>query len=368
MSTILKLPGLIDTHVHLREPGATQKEDFETGTKAAVAGGYTLVLDMPNNPNPTISRPALDEKISLAQNRIFCDLGFHLGVGSHLKGGKLNVDKYQDLKEKVFGLKVYMNHTTGPLLIEEMQELDLIFSRWPKDKPLMVHAEEETLAKAIILAKKHGNKLHVCHVARKIELELIMQAKSEKLPITCEVTMHHLYLTHADEERLKYYGMMRPPLASREDQNFLWENLDSIDIIASDHAPHTKEEKEGEKLVNGVPGLETSLPLLLQAVNDKRLTINDVQRMCHDRPKEIFNIPDTQNSNPRGLSFDTYVEVDLDEEWTISNEGLYTKCGWTPFKGLRVKGKVLKTIIRGKTVFENGKIIGTPNGQVIFPL
>lgn len=368
MSKIVKLPGLIDTHVHLREPGATQKEDFETGTKAAIAGGYTLVLDMPNNPNPTVSEAALNEKTALATNRIYCDLGFHLGVGSHLKGGKLNIDEFEELKDKVFGLKVYMNHTTGPLLVEDKEELDLIFSRWPKDKPLMVHAEEETLAKAIILAKKHGNKLHVCHVARKIELELIKQAKSEGLPITCEVAMHHLYLTHADEERLGHYAMMRPPLASQEDQDFLWQNLDSVDIIASDHAPHTKEEKEGEKVVNGVPGLETSLPLLLQAVSDGRITINDIQRMCHDRPKEIFNIPELQNSNLGGLSFDTYVEVDLDEEWTISNDALFTKCGWTPFEGLRVKGKVKKVVLRGQTVFEDGEIVGEASGKVIFPL
>ncbi|MBI2593041.1 amidohydrolase family protein [Candidatus Daviesbacteria bacterium] len=292
MTKLIKLPGLIDTHVHLREPGATQKEDFETGTKAAIAGGYTLVLDMPNNPDPTISETAINEKITLAKNRIYSDLGFHLGVGSHLKGGKLNVDEFQDLKDRVFGLKVYMNHTTGPLLIEDNGELDLIFSNWPKDKILMVHAETETLAKAITLAKKHGNRLHVCHIARKIELELIIQAKSEGLPVTCEVAMHHLYFTHADEERLGHFAMMRPPLASQEDQDFLWANINSIDTIASDHAPHTREEKEGKKVVNGVPGLETTLPLLLQAVNDERITLQRVTEMTSDSPRKIFNIPE----------------------------------------------------------------------------
>lgn len=363
MSNIIKLPGLIDTHVHLREPGAIHKEDFETGTKAAIAGGYTLVLDMPNNPNPTISEVALNEKITLSKNRIYCDLGFHLG------GVKLNVDQYQSLKDRVFGLKVYMNHTTGPLLVEDKDELDLIFSSWPKMKVLMVHAEEETLAKAIVLAKKHGNRLHICHVARKIELELIKQAKSEGLQITCEVALHHLYLTHTDEERLGHFGMMRPPLASQEDQDFLWENLDSIDIIASDHAPHTKQEKDGEKVVNGVPGLETTLPLLLNALNPDvssysnrglyKLTIERIIEMTSTNPRKIFNIPKQS---------DTYVEVDLAQEWTISDEGLFTKCGWTPFEGLRVKGKVIRTVIRGKTVFENGKIIGDPIGETIFPI
>lgn len=352
MSNIIKLPGLIDTHVHLREPGNTHKEDFETGTKAAIAGGYTMVIDMPNNPNPITNEEALEEKIQLAQNRIYCDLGFHFG------GSKDAVPYFQEIKDKVFGLKVYMNHTTGPLLIEDKDELELIFSNWPKDKVLMVHAEQETLAKAIVLAKKHGNKLHVCHVARKIELELIMEAKEEGLPISCEVGMHHLYLTQLDEQRLKQYAMMRPPLASQEDQDFLWENINSIDTIASDHAPHTKEEKEGEKVVNGVPGLETSLPLLLNAMNDERITLDQIIKMTSTNPRKIFNIPEQP---------DTYVEVDLDEEWEISNDDLYTKCKWTPFNGMKIKGKVKKTVLRGKTVFENGKIIGDARGSITYP-
>lgn len=384
MTKILKLPGLIDTHVHLREPGSTHKEDFETGTKAAVAGGYTVVLDMPNNPNPIITPEALEEKINLAKgvipsasegsintkqiatspeesaprndenhSRIYCDLGFHFG------GAKDAVPFFEQVKNKVFGLKVYMNHTTGTLLIEDNFVLDLIFSKWPKEKPLMVHAETETLAKAIVLAKKHGNRLHVCHVARKIELELIMQAKSEGMPITCEVAVHHLYLSHSDEERLKHYGMMRPPLASQVDVDFLWANINSIDIIASDHAPHTKEEKEGEKVVNGIPGLETTLPLLLQAINDKRLTLERLVEMTCDSPRKIFGIPEQE---------DTYVEVNLDQEWTISNDGLFTKAGWTPFAGMKIKGKILKTVIRGKTVFDSGEIESEPTGKVIFPI
>lgn len=352
MSNIVKLPGLIDTHVHLREPGNTQKEDFETGTKAAVAGGYTVVLDMPNNPNPITNPEALEEKINLAGGRVYCDVGFHFG------GSKNAVPFFQQVKDKAFGLKVYMNHTTGPLLIEDPQELDLIFSNWPKDKVLMVHAEQETLAKAVILAKKHGNKLHVCHVARKFELELIKQAKSEGLPVTCEVAMHHLYLTVDDINRLKHFGMMRPPLAQQEDIDYLWANIKDIDIIASDHAPHTWDEKMGEKVVNGVPGLETSLPLLLNAVHEGKISIERLIEMTSANPRRIFNIPEQP---------DTYVEVDLDAPQTIANEGLFTKAGWTPFVGMEIKGKVLSTVLRGQTVFENGQIIGEQKGQVIFP-
>ncbi len=353
MTNIVKLPGLIDTHVHLREPGSTQKEDFETGTKAAAAGGYTLVLDMPNNPNPITNPPALEEKIKLAQGKIYCDVGFHFG------GSREGAGYFEQVRNQVFGLKVYMNHTTGPLLIEDPEELDLIFSKWPKEKPLMVHAEQETLAKAITIAKKFGNKLHVCHVARKFELELIKQARSEGLNITCEAAMHHLYLTVDDINRLKHFGMMRPPLAKQEDIDYLWDNINDIDIIASDHAPHTWDEKMGDKVVNGVPGLETSLPLLLNAVNEGKLTIERLTEMTSVNPRKIFNIPEQEN---------TYTEVDMDAPQTISNEGLFTKAGWTPFVGMEIKGKIISTVIRGQTVFKEGQIIDGVTGKVVFPV
>ena len=359
MTNITRLPGLIDTHVHLREPGSTQKEDFSTGTKAAIAGGYTLVLDMPNNPIPIITPEALEEKINLAKGRIYADLGFHFG------GAKDGVpffdvkDKQSlPLRGKAFGLKVYMNHTTGPLLIEDKAELELIFSSWPKDKPLMVHAEAETLAKAIILAKKFKNKLHVCHVAKKLELELIKTARSEGLDITCEAAMHHLVFTHDDLLKLGPYGLMRPPLAQTEDKEYLWANINEIDTIASDHAPHTIEEKHGDKVVNGVPGLETTLPLLLNAVNEGKITIERVIEMTSTNPRKIFNIP---------VQPDTYTEVDLDEEYTIDPKDLYTKAGWTPFEGMKIRGKIKKVVLRGETVLENALIIGEPKGQVVFP-
>ena len=152
MQKLVRLPGLIDPHVHLREPGATQKEDFETGTKAAIVGGYTTVLDMPNNPVATISPEALQEKINLAKGRIYCDVGFHFGASSS------SIKYFTEVSKKVFGLKVYMNQTTGDLLMEDDQTLEAVFSAWPKDVPVLVHAEGDTLQKAISLAKRFGNK------------------------------------------------------------------------------------------------------------------------------------------------------------------------------------------------------------------
>ncbi len=351
MTNLVKLPGLIDPHVHLREPGATQKEDFETGTKAAISGGYTTVLDMPNNPIATVSPEALQEKINLASNKIYCDVGFHFGAS-----GK-SVQYFQEVAPKVFGLKVYMNQTTGDLLMEDDQTLEAVFSGWPKEKPLLAHAEGDTLQKAISLAKQFGNRLHVCHVSLKEEVKMIKQAKTEGLNISCEVSCHHLFLTEEDVERLGSFGMMKPPLSSKADQEALWEALvdGTIDMIGSDHAPHTKEEKLGEKPAYGVPGLETTLPLLLTAVNDGRLTIERLIELTSTNPRKVFGIPEQP---------ETYVEVDMEENWIIDDKNLQTKCGWTPFVGMKVKGKVKKVVLRGEVVFDGQNVIG-PFGQVL---
>lgn len=376
MSKIVTLPGLIDTHVHLREPGATQKEDFETGTKAAIAGGYTAVLDMPNNPEPTVSPDALDNKISLASGRIYCDVGFHFGANAD------STQYFNQVKDKVFGLKVYMNHTTGTLLQEDPDVLDTIFSTWPDDKIIMVHAEDQTLKRAIGLARKHNNKLHVCHVSLASEISLIRQTKVDGLSITCEVTPHHLFLTQEDLGRLGGFGLMRPPLATKEDQEALWEGIrdGTVDTIASDHAPHTKEEKNSPIPPNGVPGLETTLPLLLTALNEGRLTEDKLIQLTSANPRRIFSIPPQP---------DTFVEVDPtipyvfaegekessayvreaeeSSAYTLDPRPLYTKCGWTPFEGLRGKGKVERVVLRGEIVYDNGQVLEGPKGKVIYP-
>lgn len=351
MSKLIKLPGLIDIHVHLREPGATQKEDFATGTKAAIAGGYTTVLDMPNNPIHTVTLQALEQKKELAQGRIFADVGFHFGAS------KDNVRYFKEVEDQVFGLKLYMNHTTGELLIEDDQILEEIFSSWTDKKPILVHAESETLKKAIFLAKKYDKKLHACHVSLAEELDMIRSAKDTGLDISCEVACHHLFLTEEDGKRLGPFGMMRPPLRSKKNQQALWQGISdgTINMIASDHAPHTKEEKMGEKVPNGVPGLETSLPLLLTAVSEGRLTMEKLIELTSKNPRKVFKIPEQA---------DSYVEVDMDESYVISNDSLQTKSGWTPFAGTEVKGKVKKVVLRGQLVYDGQNIFG-PYGQVL---
>ncbi len=351
MQKLIRLPGLIDSHVHLREPGATQKEDFETGTKAAIAGGYTLVLDMPNNPVATISPEALQEKIDLAKGRIYCDVGFHFGASSK------SIQYFNEVPPKVFGLKVYMNQTTGDLLMEDDSTLEAVFSAWPKETPVLVHAEGDTLQKAIGLAKRFGNKLHVCHVSLEKEIDLIKEAKANGLNLSCEVSCHHLFLTDEDAKRLGSYGIMKPPLSGKEDQKALWQALvdGTIDMIASDHAPHTKEEKQGGKPPYGVPGLETTLPLLLTAVNEGRLTLERLIELTSTNPRKVFGIAEQQ---------ETFVEVDMGESYVIDEKALQTKCGWTPFAGMKVTGKVKKVALRGKTVFDGENIFG-PFGQIL---
>ena len=199
----------------------------------------------------------------------------------------------------MLGLKLYLNQTTGNFLINK-EKLESIFTAWSTalhsnrlhadTKPILVHAEDNMLNVVVELAKKFGNKLHVCHISNAFDLRQIIKAKEQGLKITCGVTPHHLFLTENDAKRLGAFGKMKPPLQNKKDQEFLWENLKFIDVIESDHAPHTIEEKEGETPPFGVPGLETTLPLLLTAVSGKRLTIDDIIRLCHTNPAKIFGI------------------------------------------------------------------------------
>lgn len=346
---LVKLPGLVDPHVHLRDPGQTEKEDFSTGTKAALAGGYTTVLDMPNNKTPIFTQDALSVKIKTAEKKIFCDIGFYFGtVGD-------NLDEFDKVKNKVFGLKVYLNKTTGNLITDK-NLLEKIFSAWTNDSPILIHAIDDTLDFVISVLEKNPRPVHIVHASSRHELTQIIKAKQKNLPITCGVTPHHLFLNENDLKALGPFGMMQPPLHSKRDVDFLWENLRYIDVIESDHAPHTKLEKEGATAPFGVPGLETTLPLLLTEVRNKKITIDDVVRLCSENPRKIFHVPDNNS----------YIKVDLERKWIIKNEDLQTKSAWTPFDGWKVYGKIEKVFLRGELVFDNGNFKNPPgNAEVL---
>ncbi|MEK9186656.1 MAG: amidohydrolase family protein [Patescibacteria group bacterium] len=344
--SLQKFPGFIDAHVHLREPGATHKEDFYTGSKAAVRGGFTFIIDMPNNPAPTISKERLEEKIALADQKAVCDIGFHFGTN-----GK-NTDQfaYAAASNRVYGLKLYCNHTTGEMLIEDLTLLENVFSAWRSDKPILVHAEGVQLAAVIALAQLYNQRLHICHISQAIEVELVKRAKAKNQSITAGVCPHHLYMTGQDRETMKGYAIMKPPLGTRADQNALWAGLQdgTIDIVETDHAPHTREEKEKNPPAFGVPGLETAVGLMYKAVKDKRIKGQDVVKYLYTNPKKIFNIPDQP---------DTYIEIDPEAEYIAGQDGYESKCGWSPFDGWKLNGKVATVVIRGKKIVEGGKII-----------
>src|SRR3989344_563373 len=200
---LLKLPGLIDIHVHLRDPGQTYKEDFYTGSSTAIAGGFTTILDMPNNKEPIISLNRLKNKIKEAKQKAVCDVGFYSGsLGD-------NLEELMKMEPYVFGLKLYLNKTTGNFIINE-KKLDEIFSAWKSDKPILVHAEEDILNLVLISVQKAGKKVHICHVSNKKQLQMIIRAKTNNLPVSCGVTPHHLFLTNRDLDKLGTLGLMRP--------------------------------------------------------------------------------------------------------------------------------------------------------------
>lgn len=344
--SLQKLPGFIDAHVHLREPGATHKEDFFTGSRAAIKGGFTFILDMPNNATPTISKERLNEKIKLVKEKAVCDIGFHFGTN-----GK-NTKEFAAVAKSphVFGLKLYCNHTTGEMLIEDLTLLENVFSAWKSDKPILVHAEGVQLAAAIALAHVYSKRIHVCHISQAIEVELVRLAKAKGQKVTAGVCPHHLYMTGDAREKMKGYAVMKPPLGTQADMDALWKGLKdgSIDIVETDHAPHTKQEKEKDPPAYGVPGLETAVGLMYKAVKDKRITRKDVVKFLYTNPKKIFKIP----NQPK-----TYIELDPDKEYVVGKDGYESRCGWSPFDGWKLYGKVETVVIRGKKIIEHGNIV-----------
>ena len=340
---MITFPGLIDPHVHARGlPTDDYKEDFYTATSAAIAGGFTTILDMPNNPfTPTLTYDLLKQKRKIAGKNIICDVGFFFGTN-----GK-NLTEFENAEKKSLGLKVFLSYSTGKLIID-LKSFAKVCQTWTTKLPILLHAEEETIEEALLILKQTGQRAHICHIATRFELERIILAKKSGSKITCGVTPHHLFLNDSAEKKLGPFALMKPQLKPQKDVDFLWNHLYDIDVIESDHAPHTIEEKESETPPFGVPGLETTLPLLLTAMSEGRLSKEEIIYKCYTRPKALFTIP-TQD--------DTHVEVDENEEWEIENDKLATKSKWSPFNGWKVKGKVKRVIIRGQTAFENGKIL-----------
>ena len=283
----MKLPGLIDPHTHPRGlPSDDYKEDFYTATCAALAGGFTTILDMPNNPfTPTLTYELMTEKQNIAKEKIVCDVGFFFGTN-----GK-NFEEFKKAEKISMGLKAFLSFSTGNLIIDH-ETFRKVCKTWTTKLPILLHAEEDTIEEALEIIKQTGHRAHICHVSSKSELEQIISAKKNGIPVTCGVTPHHLFLNETALQKLGPFAKMKPLLKSQKNVDFLWEHLKDIDVIESDHAPHTKEEKVSSTPPFGVPGLETTLPLLLTAMHEGKLKKEDIIDKCYTKPKEIFHLPD----------------------------------------------------------------------------
>ena len=347
-STMLKIPGMLDPHVHLRGMAWSHKATFASETAAALAGGYWAVLDMPNTPPPTIDPPALARKLDEFGAQAHCDWGVYYGASA---AG--NWTDYDEAADRTCGLKIYNNQTTGTLLIEDQAVRAQHYAAWPGHKLIAVHAEGETVCDILELVRQYGKRTHFCHISTAEEIRYLTAAKEEGLPVTVGVCPHHLYLTEDDLPALGPLGMMKPELRTKADQAALWAALQNgvVDVVESDHAPHTLAEKFADQPAYGVPGLETTLPLLCLAVREGRLTLPRLVELVAENPRRIWGI---------ACPPETYTLVDTDAAYTIENRNLRTRCGWSPFDGMAVCGRVTSVVIRGQQVYDGGNILVQP--------
>ena len=332
------LPGMIDVHTHMREPGMIHKETIETGSMACAKGGITTYIDMPNTSPATITVEALEEKRRLSKERSIVNFGFNFG-------GSLDNNSAEIRRaDNIVATKVFLNISTGKMLIENDEVLGDIFQASDK---VMVHAEGVMVQKAIDFARKYNKKLYLCHISQESELELVREAKKDYKEIYVEVTPHHLFLNLEDQtQRLR----MKPELKPQRDVDAMWKAIEEgmIDTIGTDHAPHTLEEKDA-KITFGIPGIETAMPLMLDAVNNGRLSLAKLVEMYSAKPAEIFNLKG-KGKIETGYDADIII-VDMNRSYTLKDEDVVSRCGWTPFDGREVKGMVETTVVNGNVIY-----------------
>jgi carbamoyl-phosphate synthase/aspartate carbamoyltransferase/dihydroorotase len=341
----LRLPGLIDPHVHVRDLNQAHKEDWDSCTAAALAGGITTVLAMPNTQPPITDGAALAQYQAAAQARARCDYGLHFGAGPG------NVETAAAFAPQVAGMKLYLDSTFGNLKMDTLDLLVAHCARWPAESPLLAHAESNNLAAVILAAHLAGRSVHLCHISRKDEIELIARAKYKGYAVTCEVCPHHLFLTLADCGLPPGYLEVRPRLATQADVAALWAHLADIDCFATDHAPHTRAEKEGENPPPGFPGLETALALWLTAAQQGKLSLADITARMHTNPRRIFKLPEQT---------ETWIEVDTELEWKPGDRPIQTRAGWTPFAHWTLRGRVTAVTLRGQPAYDGERVLALP--------
>lgn len=337
------IPGLIDCHVHFREPGLNHKEDWTTGSYAAAAGGVTTVLDMPNTRPPTLTKKLLNEKRHYAKKSIV-NYGFHFGASEN------NSTEIKKVQKEIASTKLYMNQTTGGLMVTSPPIMKDVFQ---SSKRVTVHAEGNSVLHAMGMARQTKTPLHLAHVRAE---EMFYLGQNKPFSVSTEATPHHLFLDTSNSKNFGPFGMMKPKLTSKKERENLWHSIDNglIDAIATDHAPHTREEKE-RSAPFGVPGLETMLPLLLDAMSKGRITLTKIAELTSKNPARIFNIKNKGNLAP-GYDADITL-INPKTKKRVSDEHLFTKCGWSPFNRWILKGWPTTTIVKGHLIFKDGEII-----------
>lgn len=355
MSTRITIPGMIDPHVHLRGLDWEHKATFASETAAALAGGYWAVLDMPNTPPTTTTPEGLTTKLAVVGSEAYCDWGIYYGASQDD-----NTASYAAAQAAVCGLKIYNNATTGTLLVDDQTLRDRHYAAWPAGRVIAVHAEGETVVQILEMVRRYRKHTHFCHISTAEEIGYLRAARAEGLPISIGVTPHHLYLTENDVPRLGGFGHMKPELKTQADVDALWAAVTDglVDVIESDHAPHTLQEKTAEQPAYGVPGLETTLPLLGLAVHEGRLSRDRLIELVALNAQHLWGLVP-----PEG----TYTVVDLGASYTINPANLRSQCGWSPFEGMRVYGRVIGTWIRGRQVYDGADVLVEPgSGQNLF--
>ena len=380
------LPGIIDTQVHFREPGSTDAEDLESGSRAAVLGGVTSLFEMPNTNPPTSNLVEFDKKLKLAKNRMHSNYAFYFGATPD------NVDQLSKLKnlKGCCGVKLFAGSSTGKLLVDKEADIEKVISN--SDRIVSIHSEDEEILnlrkkfirkgdvhshyewrnsecaisstrRVVKIAERYNKKIHVLHVSTKEEVDFLAMHKKN---ITFETTPQHLTLYAPDcYNKLGTYAQMNPPLRTKEHYDRLWAAIknDIVDVLGSDHAPHLKENKDKEypQSPSGMPGVQTIFPVMLDHVNSGRLSLEKLIKLMCENPCRIFGI---KNKGFIKENFDADLTiVDMNKIQIIKDEMIASKCGWTPFNNYTVKGFPVGTIVNGNLVMSEGKIISKAQGM-----
>ena len=383
---LIVLPGCIDTQVHFREPGSTDTEDLYSGSRAAIAGGITGVFEMPNTNPPTSTKTEFQRKLDLAKNRMYCNYAFYFGATAN------NLIELSDLKnlEGCCGIKLFAGSSTGNLLVADEKDIEKVFQS--SSKVVAVHSEDEEILnnnkklikngdvhshpiwrsdecaisstrRIVKIAERYNKKAHILHITTKQEIDFLSQHKGN---ITFEITPQHLTIFAPDcYDKIGTYAQMNPPIRDKSHYDKLWYAVKNNfnDTIGSDHAPHLKKNKEKEypNSPSGMPGVQTLMTVMLNHVNDGKLSLNQLINLVCENPVKIFGIKNKGFIN-EGFDAD-FTIVDMNKTIEIKNENIESKCGWSPFHGFKFKGTPVATIVGGNIKMKDGEIIGDPEGK-----